>query len=117
MLTPTWSVAGALPATPLTAIGEVTAGPASGMATSAPLLNDGPAGGGVVPPVPVDSSRFGEPVPGLPTTFGVALATSASRTCCAVAPVWSARYSAAAPATCGVAIEVPLIVFVAVSLV
>src|SRR5262249_41707442 len=51
------------------------------------------------------------------TTFGVALFTSVSRTCCGVKPVFALSTSAAAPVTCGVAIEVPLIVFVAVSLV
>src|SRR5688500_7331956 len=64
---------------------------------------------------PVNSSAFGEPVPGLPTLFGVAADTKASRTCCGDAPGLPARTSAAAPATCGDAIDVPLIVFVAVS--
>src|SRR5262249_31992209 len=63
------------------------------------------------------SSRFGEPVPGLVTTPVVALLTSESRTCCGVNDGFWASTRAAAPVTCGVAIEVPLIVFVAVSLV
>ena len=46
----------------------------------------------------------------------VALLTSASRTCCGVAVGVALSRSAAAPATCGDAIDVPLIVFVAVSL-
>ena len=73
--------------------------------------------GGVVPPEPVYSNRFGEPVPGLVILFGVALAFIAAWTAAGVAAGWSARYRAAAPTTCGVAIEVPLIVLLAVSLV
>src|SRR3954464_746440 len=76
-----------------------------------------PSGGGVVPPEPVNSSRFGEPVPGLVILFGVAFAFIAAWTSAGVASGWSARYSAAAPTTCGVAIDVPLIVLLAVSLV
>jgi hypothetical protein len=37
-----------------------------------------------------------------------ALATSESRTCAGVAVAWDERKRAAAPVTCGVAIEVPL---------
>ena len=66
---------------------------------------------------PVKSSLFGERLPGLVTTLLVAAFTRPSRTCCGVAAGLAARNSAAAPATCGVAIEVPLIVLVAVSLV
>ena len=65
----------------------------------------------------VNSRRFGEPVPGLPTTPVVALLVIADATVAGVADRVGRRYSAAAPATCGVAIEVPLIVLVAVSLV
>src|SRR5690349_17538695 len=36
-------------------------------------------------------------------------------TCAGESPGWPARYNAAAPATCGAAIDVPLIVLVAVS--
>src|SRR6266545_3364468 len=89
--------------------------PASGMAASVPLVPE-QLGAGVVPPVPVKRSRFGEPVPGLPTAPVVALFTIVSRTCCGLNDVLPARISAAAPATCGVAIDVPLIVFVAESL-
>ena len=49
--------------------------------------------------------------------FGVELLISAEVTVDGEAPGFVCRYSAIAPATCGVAIEVPLIVFVAVSLV
>src|SRR6267143_6687380 len=47
--------------------------------------------------------------------FFVVRLKSASRTCCAVAAGLPWRYRAATPATCGVAIDVPLIVFVDVS--
>lgn len=63
------------------------------------------------------SSLFGEPVPGLVTTPLVALATSAVATWAGVSVRWSASQRAAAPTTCGVAIEVPEMVLVAVSLV
>jgi hypothetical protein len=46
----------------------------------------------------------------------VPLLTSASRTCCGVAFGFAPRYRAAAPAVCGDAIEVPLIVAVPVLL-
>jgi len=49
-------------------------------------------------------------------TLGVALLVNAERTCEAVAVGFTCRYSAAVPATCGVAIDVPLMVFVAVLL-
>ena len=65
---------------------------------------------------PVYSSLFGEPVPALVTLPVVASATMASRTWVGVSAGLFARYSAATPATCGVAIEVPLIVPVLVSL-
>src|SRR6266508_4322951 len=58
-------------------------------------------------------SLFGEPVPGLTTTPLVALLTRKSRTCCGVKPGLAAATRAAAPATCGVAIEVPLLMSVA----
>jgi hypothetical protein len=75
----------------------------------------------VVPPPPPPKSekrrRFGEPVPGLPTTPVVALPTIPAATAAALwLPNWE-RYRAATPATCGVAIDVPLMVLVAVSLV
>src|SRR3712207_2433426 len=82
----------------------------SGMLTSVPLVavQPGGGGGGGVPPSPTNSSLFGEPVPGLVTLFDVALLTSVSRTCCGVKPGFAASTSAAAPATCGAAIDVPL---------
>ena len=49
------------------------------------------------------------------TTPGVSASWSAPRTTLAFAVGFEARYSAAAPAACGAAIDVPLIVFVAVS--
>ena len=45
----------------------------------------------------------------------VVFAYRPSRTCCGVAFGLSSRYSAAAPAVCGEAIDVPLMVFVASS--
>src|SRR5262249_55567475 len=65
----------------------------------------------------VYSSRFGEPAPGLLTTFGVEALISPVATWAGVSFGWPASHSAAPPVTCGVAIEVPLIVLVAVSLV
>ena len=70
-----------------------------------------------MPPNSEYSRRFGEPVPGLVTLFGVELLISAVVTCAGVALGLLARYSAATPATCGDAIEVPLMVLVAVVLV
>src|ERR1044071_2171679 len=61
------------------------------------------------------SSRLGEPVPALVTTFVVAPLTIALRVVVAEAPGLNCLYSAATPATCGEAIEVPLNVAVAVS--
>ena len=61
------------------------------------------------------SSRFGEPEPGLETLFCVALAVIVPATVAGDAAGLPCRYKAATPATCGVAIDVPLIVFVAVS--
>src|SRR5258708_27264117 len=46
----------------------------------------------------------------------VAFAVSAFMACAGVAEGFDCKYNATAPATCGVAIEVPLIVFVAVLL-
>src|SRR5699024_6881711 len=72
---------------------------------------------GVLPPVLTNSSRFGEPVPGLVILPVVALPIIVEATCAGVAQGVSPRISAAPPTTCGVAIDVPLMVFVAVSLV
>jgi hypothetical protein len=60
---------------------------------------------------------LGDPAERLVTLPEVALEASALATCAGVADGFTDRNSAAAPVTCGVAIEVPLIVFVAVSLV
>jgi hypothetical protein len=55
----------------------------------------------------VNSKRFGEPLASV-TLSSVAAARIAWVTCAGVAFGFTARYSAAAPATCGLAIEVPL---------
>ena len=72
-------------------------------------------GGGGAWVRPENRSRFGEPEPGDKTTPWVALETIASETAAGVADGFDSRYRAATPATCGVAIEVPLIVLTAVS--
>ena len=59
---------------------------------------------------------MGEPVPGFVTLFGVELASMVLHTCAGVAVGFALRIKAAAPTTCGVAIDVPLIVLVAVLL-
>src|SRR6185369_14716740 len=61
------------------------------------------------------SSRLGEPVPALVTWFVVEPLTIALRVVAAEAPGLNCLYSAATPATCGEAIEVPLNVAVVVS--
>ena len=61
--------------------------------------------------------RFGDPVPANRTTFGVAEPVMAACTWDGVALVCVDRYAAAMPVTCGVAIDVPSRVNVAVSLV
>ena len=60
---------------------------------------------------------FGDPDPAPVTTFGVLAAINAVATAAGVAVGFTLRYSAATPATCGEAMDVPLIVFVAVVLV
>jgi hypothetical protein len=60
--------------------------------------------------------RFGESAPASPTTPRVAAPNRAAATCVGVSCGWSDSHSAATPATCGAAIEVPLIVLLAVSL-
>ena len=66
---------------------------------------------------PVYSKIFGDPEPALVTLPVVPLLTRAFLTVDGLAPVLLWRNKAAAPATCGEAIEVPLIVFVPVLLV
>ncbi len=61
------------------------------------------------------SSRFGDPVPGFVTLPAVDPPTSACATVAGEACGDPVRYSAATPATWGAAIDVPLIVAVAVS--
>src|SRR4051812_19136367 len=78
-------------------------------------LHVGGGGGGV--PLPVNSSALGEPAPALTTFDAVAPAFSVAATVAGVASGVAPSTSAAAPATCGLAIEVPLMVLVAVSLV
>src|ERR1041385_248768 len=75
-------------------------------------------GVGVGPPVNSEkSSRFGEPVPALLTWFRVEPLMMAAVTVAGDAVGFVSRNKAATPVTCGVAIDVPEIVFVAVSLV
>ncbi len=91
----------------------VTDVPTPPLAGEKPLI----VGAGVVEPPPMNSSyssRFGEPLPGLMTAPEVALLVSALETVAGDAPVFVERYNVAVPQTCGVAIDVPLIVFVAV---
>src|SRR6185295_12847108 len=73
--------------------------------------------GGGAPVNSEKSSRFGEPVPALLTWFGVELLTMAAVTVAGEALGFVSRNNAATPVTCGVAIDVPEIVLVAVSLV
>jgi hypothetical protein len=73
----------------------------------------------VVTDVAVDakSNLFGEPAPAPMTTPVVDASRMADPTCDGVADGLSERYRATTPATCGLAIEVPLSVAVAVVLV
>src|SRR5436305_2979902 len=107
----------ARPAQPPTAIVPYTVR-RSGTGRSVPLVGfqhgggttTGGAGGGAV-----YSSRFGVPGSGLVMRPADARSVSVAATCAGASPGFAARISAAAPATCGVAIEVPLIQAVAVS--
>src|SRR5207253_7042864 len=92
--------------------------PRSGIATSVPLVAGGQSfgGGGVEPPGLVYRRMFGEPGRAFVILFGVPTDFSALCTVAGDAVGLLARNSAAAPVTCGVAIDVPLIVLVAVSL-
>ena len=75
-------------------------------------------GVGVGPPVNSEkSSRLGEPVPALVTWFRVEPLMMAAVTVAGEAVGFVSRNNAATPVTCGVAIDVPEIVLVAVSLV
>src|SRR6185369_5027964 len=73
--------------------------------------------GGGAPVSNEKSSRFGEPVPALLTWLRVELLTMPAATVAGDAVGFVSRNNAATPVTCGVAIEVPEIVLVAVSLV
>ena len=73
--------------------------------------------GGGAPVRSEKSNRFGDPVPGLLTWFNVELLMMAAVTVAGDALGFVSRNKAATPTTCGVAIEVPEIVLVAVSLV
>src|SRR5687767_12419127 len=88
-----------------------------GFSRRLPLGGGGGGGGGGAAPRSEYSKRLGEPVPGLEILFGVELSLIAAHTVAGDALGFPARYSAATPATCGVAMDVPLIVFVAVVLV
>lgn len=81
------------------------------------------ASGALAPGVPrpvfwsaftVWSSRFGEPVPGLVTTPGVAVAVICATASAGESAAVAESMRVAAPATCGEAIEVPEMVVVAV---
>lgn len=63
------------------------------------------------------SNLFGLPAPAPVTTPGVACPTIAAVTCATVLVGFSLRKSAATPTRCGVAIDVPEMMFVATSLV
>src|SRR5918996_550925 len=109
-------VAEAFPVQPEMVMDEVTGVLVSGMITFVPFVTGAqPDGGGGVT-VPTNSNRFGDPA-GSVTLLGVALADSVFHTWPGGAVGVAPNTSAAAPAMCGVAIEVPLMVLVAVSLV
>ena len=73
--------------------------------------------GGGAPVNNEKSKRFGDPVPALLTWFRVELLMMAAVTVAGEALGFVSRNNAATPVTCGVAIDVPEIVLVAVSLV
>src|SRR5688500_19180402 len=80
------------------------------------MFTIGGAGGGAGGAEVRSSSRvyrnwLGEPAPMPETRLGVARAMIPVRTVAGVASGLPCRYSAAAPATCGDAIDVPLMVF------
>src|SRR5690606_535864 len=116
MSTSTARSLGALPEMPETVTGDSTV-ERSPMVTPVVFSKRSPGGGGgVVPPSPTCSRRLGDPLPGLPTTPEVAAAVRAEETWAGVAEGLSARCRAAAPATCGLAMDVPEMVLVAESL-
>src|SRR5690606_13894925 len=114
MFTGTFRAEGALPETPVTVIGGSTVD-RSLIRYSVEIGKVLPGGGVVAPLPPTCRRRFGEPLPGLPTAPETEFASSAEVTWAGVAEGLSARYRAAAPATCGVAIEVLEMLLVALS--
>src|SRR4051794_24499772 len=114
MLTVTSVLAEALRPQPDMLIDEVAVA-RSAMATSVSLVSASHDGAGAGVPLPENNNALGEPAPGLTTLDAVALAFSVAATVAGVACGVAPSTSAAAPATCGVAIEVPLMVLVAVS--
>ena len=75
---------------------------------------------GVDPPgsaVTTNRSRFGEPETPVKTFFVEPLIRAAATAAGVGVVVWALTNTAAAPVTCGVAIDGPLIVFIAVALV
>ena len=117
---PTWDGSPAsrvaLTVEPVTAESEESAG-AEAKLSLAGGVGAGAGGGagagfGMVA-APVKRRRLGEPVPGLVTTLVVAALLRAPATWPGSAVASRERTSAAAPATCGEAIEVPEIVLVA----
>ena len=76
------------------------------------------AGGGSTSVAPiVESSKLGEPLPMEDRWLSVALANRVAATAAGVAVGLAPRVSAATPVTCGEAMEVPLMVLLAVMLV
>src|SRR3712207_4029636 len=75
------------------------------------LTDTGDPPGGVLPP-PMYSSRLGEPAPSPESFHALALPRMALPTVAGAADGLPCRYSAAAPATCGLAMEVPSMVLV-----
>lgn len=71
---------------------------------------------GVIDPSPTYKSKFGDPTPALPTTPCVAWATSCAETAAGDKDGSLSNNRAAAPATCGAAMDVPLSSLEAVSL-
>src|SRR5205085_431839 len=84
---------------------------------SNPLFSNNSLAGGGALVSREKSKRLGEPVPALVTLLRVALLTIAAVTVAGEAVGFVSRNNAATPVTCGVAIDVPEMVLVAVSLV
>src|SRR3954447_24911032 len=117
MSTPTLRLAGALPVTPVTAIGLSTVA-LSLMAKSARFSKYLPGGGGVATalrastcPSPKNELLAVVPVqrPSAGQAMSLAWVASLARICAGVMPGLALAMSAATPTTWGVAIEVPLL--------